>query len=64
MNNYNLDFLNDDIQNGLLKIRRVGMIRRTVKICGGVVFDELVYLPLFKNFVVLNIRLRFENELC
>ncbi len=52
MNNY-LDFLSEDIQTGLLKNMRVGMIRRTVAIRGGVVFDEFIYLPQFKGFVVL-----------
>lgn len=60
MNNY-LDFLSDDIQNGLLKNKRVGMKRRTVKICGGVVFDDRIYLPQFKRFVVLRIKSRFEE---
>ena len=53
MSNYNLDFLTDDIQNGLLKIRRVGMKRRTVRIVGGKVEDCLSYFPLIKGFVVL-----------
>ena len=56
---YNLNFLSDDIQNGLLKNIRVGMIRRIVKILNGVVFDELVYFPQFKEFVVLRVRDRF-----
>lgn len=58
---YNLDFLKDDIDVGLLKNIRVGMKRRTVRICGGVVFDELRYLPIIKGFVVLNIKSRFEE---
>jgi len=56
MSNYNMDFLSDDIQNGLLKNKRVGMKRRTIKISGGVVFDELRYLPQFKDFMVLGIK--------
>lgn len=60
MNNY-LDFLSDDIKTGLLKVRRVGMKRRTIKISGGVVFDELRYLPIIKGFVVLNVKSRFEE---
>ncbi len=50
---YTLNFLDEDIKVGLLKNKRVGMIRRTVRIRGGVVFDELIYLPQFKGFVVL-----------
>ena len=61
MSNYNMDFLSDDIQNGLLKNKRVGMIRRSVKIKGGVVFDDLIYLPQFKTFQVLRVKGRFEK---
>jgi len=57
---YNLDFLSDDIQTGLLKNNRVGMIRRTIKIRGGSVEEGFVYLPMIKKFVVLNVRGRFE----
>lgn len=53
MNKYNLDFLSEDIQNGLLKNKRVGMKRRIVRICGGKVEDCISYYPLIKNFVVL-----------
>jgi len=60
MNNYNLNFLVDDVKNGLLKNNRVGMIRRTVKINKGVVYDELRFLPIIKNFIVLNVKGRFE----
>jgi len=62
---YNLDFLSEDIQNGLLKNNRVGMIRRTLKFrrnnfIGFDTFSEFRYLPMIKNFVVLNVRGRFE----
>lgn len=59
MNNY-LSFLIDDIDTGLLKLKRVGMIRRTLKFVNGLRFEELIYLPQFKNFVVLNVKGRFE----
>ena len=52
MNNY-LDFISDDVQVRLLKMGRVGMIRRTLSFRGSVRFDELVYLPLFNGFIVL-----------
>jgi len=55
-----LDFLSDDIKNGLLKNSRVGMIRRTIKINCGVVEEGFIYLPMFKRFVVLNVKGRFE----
>lgn len=55
MSNYNINFLSDDLERGLLKNKRVGMIRRTVRIKGGVVFDEFRFLPQFKEFVVLNV---------
>ena len=55
MNNYNLDFLSDDIKNGLLKNSRVGMKVRTLKWIGGHRFEEFRYLPMIKNFVVLNV---------
>ena len=55
-----LDFLSDDIKNGLLKVHRVGMIRRTLKFNGGVVEDGFIYLPMIKNFIVLNVKGRFE----
>jgi len=58
---YNISFLIDDLKNGLLKNNRVGMKRRIVRICGGVVFDELRYLPIIKGFVVLNVKSRFEE---
>jgi len=60
MNNYNLDFLSDDIKTGLLKVRRVGMIRRTMKINKGKVEKSFIYLPMIKNFIVLNVKGRFE----
>lgn len=60
MNNYNLDFLSDDIKTGLLKINRVGMIRRTIKINCGVIEEGFIYLPQFKRFVVLNVCDRFK----
>lgn len=50
---YNLDFLSEDIQNGLLKNKRVGMKRRTLKFIAGRRVEEFVYLPFIKNFVVL-----------
>jgi hypothetical protein len=59
MNNY-LNFLINDLENGLLKNNRVGMIRRTVKIKGGVVEDGFIFLPMIKNFIVLNVKGRFE----
>lgn len=52
MNNY-LDFLSEDVKVGMLKLGRVGMIRRTLSFKDGVMFEELVYLPYFKGFVVL-----------
>jgi hypothetical protein len=55
-----LYFLIDDLENGLLKNKRVGMIRRTVKIRGGVVEDSFIFLPMIKNFIVLNVKGRFE----
>ncbi len=58
--NYNIDFLKNDIDTGLLKNIPVGMKRRTIKISGGVVFDEFRYLPQLKGFVVLGIKSRFE----
>ena len=61
MNDYNLDFLSDDIQNGLLKNNRVGMIRLTLKFKGEVVEEGFIYLPQFKGFVVLNVKGRFER---
>ena len=48
-----LSFLVDDLEVGLLKLRRVGMIRRTLKFNGLVKFEELVYLPFFRGFVAL-----------
>ena len=55
-----LDFLTDDIKTGLLKVRRVGMIRRTLKFVAGRRIEEFVYLPMIKNFIVLNVKGRFE----
>lgn len=55
-----LDFLKEDIQKGLLKNRRVGMIRRTIKFIDGEKVEDLRYLPMIKNFVVLNVKGRFE----
>ncbi len=60
MNNY-IDFLKDDLELDLLKNKRVGMKRRTIKIIGGVVFDEFRHLPIIKGFVVLNVKSRFEE---
>ena len=60
MTGYNLDFLSDDIKNGLLKNNRVGMIRRTVKINCGVVEEGFIFLPMIKKFIVLNVEGRFE----
>ena len=50
---YYLDFLKDDIKTGLLKNKRVGMIRRTMKFIAGRRVEEFIYLPQFKRFVVL-----------
>jgi hypothetical protein len=47
------NFLKDDIEVGLLKLKRVGMIRRTLTFKNSVKFEELVYLPYFRSFVVL-----------
>ncbi len=60
MNNYNLDFLKNDLDTGLLKNKRVGMIRRTLKRIDGKDISDLRYLPLIKGFVILNIKGRFE----
>ncbi len=59
MNNY-LNFLTDDIENGLLKNKRVGMIRRTLKFNGEKIEKSFIYLPMIKNFIVLNVKGRFE----
>ena len=59
MNNY-LDFLIKDIEKGLLKNNRVGMIRRTLKFIGGHRVEGFIYLPMIKNFIVLNVKGRFE----
>lgn len=53
MNDYNLDFLKDDIDLGLLKLKRTGMKRRTLKYINGRNVEEFIYLPLIKDFVVL-----------
>lgn len=50
---YNLDFLKDDIDTGLLKLKRTGMKRRTLKWIDGRRIEEFVYLPMIKNFIVL-----------
>ena len=55
-----MDFLSDDIQNGLLKNKRVGMIRRTLKRIGGEDINEFVFLPMVKKFIVLNVTDRFK----
>jgi len=57
-----MNCLLNDVEVGLLKNKRVGMIRRTIKINCGVVEDDFIYLPQFKKFVVLNIKSRFENK--
>ena len=57
---YDINFLVDDVKNGLLKNNRSGMIRRTVRINSGVVFDEFRYLPQFREFQVLCVKSRFE----
>ena len=59
MNNYT-DFLKDDVETGLLKARRVGMIRRTLKWIDGRRIEEFVFFPMIKNFVVLNVRSLFK----
>lgn len=48
MNNH-LRILGDDVKTGLLKAGRVGMIRRTLKFKGGVVFEGFSYLVYFKE---------------
>ena len=53
MNDYNLDFLKNDLDTGLLKNKRVGMIRRTLKRINGEYISELRYLPMIKTFIVL-----------
>ncbi len=60
MNNY-LDFITDDVKTGMLKLGRVGMIRRTLKFKDGVRFEDFLYLPLFDGFVVLRGKGRFEG---
>ncbi len=60
MNDY-FNFLVEDIQVGLLKNNRVGMIRRTLKFKGSVRFEDFIYLPLFNRFVVLRVKGRFER---
>ena len=57
---YNLDFLSEDIETGLLKNKRVGMIRRTLKFIAGRRIEDFIYLPMIKNFIVLNVKGRFE----
>lgn len=56
----NIEFLRDDIEVGLLKNKRAGMIRRTLKFTGGCEFNELIYLPYFRDFIVLRVKGRFE----
>ncbi len=60
MNNYNLDFLSEDIQNGLLKNMRVGTIRRTLKRINGEDISSLKLLPVVNGFIVLNVCDRFK----
>ena len=48
-----LNFLSDDIENGLLKLKRVGMTRRTLKFNGVRRVEDFIYLPQFKEFVIL-----------
>ena len=55
-----IEFLRDDIEVGLMKNKRVGMKRRTIKIKvldkgRYKVFEDFVYLPLVKEFVVLRL---------
>ena len=59
---YNLDFLKDDIQTGLLKNIPVGMIRRTLKRINGKDISDFIYLP-FKEFRVLMFG-GFKDEYC
>lgn len=59
MNDYNLDFLKDDIDTGLLKNKRVGMNVRTLKRINGEDISGLTFLPVVGGFVVLNVRDRF-----
>lgn len=60
MSDYNLDFLSEDIQNGLLKNNRVGMIRRTLKITkkknGFNVFFNRSFILGADPFVILNVK--------
>ena len=61
-----LSFLIDDLEVGLLKNKRVGMLRRTLKFKvldnkRYSVFDEFIYLPYFRSFVVLRVKGRFEQ---
>ena len=55
-----LNFLSEDIQNGLLKNNRVGMIRRTLKITkkkdGFNVFFNRSFLLESDPFVLLNVK--------
>ena len=57
---YDIGFLKEDIETGLLKNIPVGMKRRTIKIDKGLRFEDFVYLP-FKKFVVLRVKGRFEK---
>ena len=57
---YNIKFLDDDIQNGLLKNKRVGMIRRTIKITvlenkRYTMFEDRCYFPECDKLVLLNV---------
>ncbi len=58
---YNLDFLKDDIDTGLLKNKRVGMIRRTIKIKvidkkRYTMFEDRCYFPECDNLVLINVK--------
>jgi hypothetical protein len=59
MKNY-LNFLSEDLENGLIKNKRVGMIRRTLKFINGQRIESFIYLPMVKKFIVLNVKGRFE----
>lgn len=59
MNNY-LDFISEDVQIGLLKMGRVGMIRRTLSFKSGVMFGEFSFVPFVKSVIVIKGSVRFE----
>jgi len=54
-----MNCLLNDVEVGLLKNKRVGMIRRRVKMCGGVMFKELSYFPIVNNLYLVIVKERF-----